>query len=269
MAWVQKRTRQGRTTWVARWRDGSGSARSMSFERRADAAGHAHRAEEASRRTRPDIATARATLTVGDWLDGWLDDVVAIRVTAGRLRPRTAAGYETAVRLHIAPSVGHLMLVDLRVADVDLLLDRMMASGSAPATARHTRVTLSAALTAAARADLIDRNVAQLAEPPTIETPPPSTFCDDELDRIFEAAEVHRLGSAILFTLLTGRRLSAVVALDWADVNLREATYRVVRTTHRVPASAARVATPGIVDGPPKTSASSRLLPLSDAAVAY
>lgn len=267
MAWVQKRTRSGTTKWVARWRDAAGDEHSRSFDKRSEAAAFAHDAETDARSTRPDIATARATLTVGDWLDSWLDEVVATRVRAGRLRPRTAAGYETAVRLHIAPVIGRLMLVDLRVSDVDLLLDRMIAGGSATATARHARATLSAALTAASRADLVDRNVAQLAEPPRIETPPPSTFSDDELDRILAAAQEHRLGTAVLFTLLAGRRLSAVVALDWADVNLREATYRIVRTTHRVPASAARVATPGLVDGPPKTSASGRVLPLSDAAV--
>ena len=268
MASVQKRTRHGRTRWVARWRDGAGKDRSKTFDSRGEAAAFVHRAEADSRSVRPDIATARATLTVGDWLDTWLDDVIAVRVTAGRLRPRTAAGYESTVRNHIRPAIGQLMLVDVRVADVDRLLDGMMARGSAPATARHIRATLSAALTAAGRADLVDRNVAQLAEPPRVEVPPPSTFSDDELDRILDVAERHRLGSAILFTLLTGRRLSAVVALDWADVHLRDRTYRVVRTTHRIPASAARVATPGVHDGPPKTSASSRLLPLSDAAVA-
>jgi integrase len=267
MASVQKRTRHGRTRWVARWRDGAGRDHSRTFDSRAAAAAFVHRAEADARSVRPEIATARATLTVGSWLDTWLDDVVAIRVTAGRLRPRTAAGYESTVRLHLAPAIGHLLLVDLRVADVDLLLDRLLAAGSAPATARHTRAVLSAALTAAGRADLVDRNVAQLAEPPTITTPPPSTFNDDELDRILAAAEEHRLGTAILFTVLTGRRLSAVVALDWDDVDLRAATYRVVRTTHRIPTSAARVATPGIVDGPPKTQASGRLLPLPDAAV--
>jgi hypothetical protein len=63
---------------------------SRTFETRAGAAAFTHRAEADARSVRLDIATARATPTVGDWLDSWLDDVIAVRVTAGRLRPRTA-----------------------------------------------------------------------------------------------------------------------------------------------------------------------------------
>ena len=124
MAWVQRKTRSGTTKWVARWRDAAGREHSRSFDKRGEAAAFAHDAETDARSRRPDIATARATLTIKDWLDSWLDEVVATRVRADRLRPRTAAGYETAVRLHIAPVVGHLLLVD-----------QMIANGSAAADA--------------------------------------------------------------------------------------------------------------------------------------
>ncbi len=45
MASVEKRIRDGRTTWVARWRDPEGRQRKRSFTKRSDADNHVTGAE--------------------------------------------------------------------------------------------------------------------------------------------------------------------------------------------------------------------------------
>ena len=217
MASVQKRTRGGRTRWVARWRDAAGRDRSKTFDKKSVAVQFAHEAERDDR-SRPDLAELRRTLTVAAWLEQWLDEVVSARVRAGRLAARTAAGYESNVRVHLAPRLGSLMLDDLRVSDVDALMDSILASGKGPATARQARATLSSALTEAGRADLVDRNVARLAKPPAAPRARISTFDDDEYDRITDAAHDHRLGTAIAFGLLTGLRRSELAGPEWAGM---------------------------------------------------
>lgn len=259
MAHAQKRTRGGKVRWVARWSDGDGRERSRTFDTRREAAQHAHRME-AAERDRPDIAQARRTMTVEAWLDRWLDDYIAPRVAAGQRAPKTAVGYESNVRVHLVPQLGHLLLSELLVDDVDRMLTRIIASGRSPGTARSIRATLSTALTAAGRAGLVDRNAAQLAEPPPLPNPDPSSFTAAEVARIFAAAPAHRLGSAIAICLLCNLRASACVGLSWDDLDLDAATFRVSTTTHRVPQVAARVLPEtGLVDSPrAKTDASGR-----------
>lgn len=263
VAHAQKRTRNGTVRWVARWQDAAGRERSKTFDTRRAADAHAHAAEAAAAR-----AGVRRDLTVGQWLDEWLDDHVAPKVAAGRLAPKTAVGYESDVRIHLHPALGPIQLTDLRVTDVDQLLNRIIGSGRSPGTARSIRATLSVALTAAGRADLVDRNAAKLSEPPRLPAPQPSSFTSAEVDRILTAAGDHRLGTAIAFTLLTGVRASELAGLGWDDVDLERGTYTPSTTTHRIGSSAARVVPrTGLVDSYTKNAASGRRTPLPSLAV--
>jgi hypothetical protein len=54
------------------------------------------------------LHAADRKLTVGAYLDRWLDDVKP------GLKPRTWASYEEAVRLYFAPGIGHVKLAELR-----------------------------------------------------------------------------------------------------------------------------------------------------------
>ena len=55
-------------------------------------------------------AIAPAKMLVTDWLRQWLD------LTAADVRPITAERYEAAVRLYLAPALGHINLRDLAPA---------------------------------------------------------------------------------------------------------------------------------------------------------
>ena len=55
-------------------------------------------------------AIAPAKMLVTDWLRQWLD------LTAADVRPITAERYEAAVRLYLAPALGHIKLRDLAPA---------------------------------------------------------------------------------------------------------------------------------------------------------
>lgn len=64
------------------------------------------------------------TTTLGDYLDGWLED------TRGTVRQRTWERYEQIVRVHIKPTLGRAKLKTLNPAQVRALYRARLDGGS-------------------------------------------------------------------------------------------------------------------------------------------
>lgn len=206
-------------------------------------------------------------LSVSDWLDRWLD-IVADSVQVGDLAPKTAAGYESHVRIHLKPRLGHIELRDLTPGQVADFMRALQATGKAAATAVRVRATLSRALSDAMRHELVPRNVAQIAKPPKVEKHEPSAFTRAEFRRIMKVLDGHRLRALFLLAVYTGLRASELRGLRWSNVDLDAGTYRVGRTLHRITKVAERVVgASGLVEGKPKTEDSGKTLPMADQVV--
>lgn len=63
-------------------------------------------------------------LTVGEWLDIWLNDYKRLD-----LRPTTWESYEVMVRCHLKPAIGHLALKDLRPEHLQHLYNEKLKAG--------------------------------------------------------------------------------------------------------------------------------------------
>src|SRR4051812_24352656 len=79
-------------------------------------------------------------LTVAQWLDRWLG------IAKGELAAQTHMGYETAVRVHIAPAIGDRLLSRLAPPDVQNFYSVLSAGTIQASTARRICTILSAAL---------------------------------------------------------------------------------------------------------------------------
>lgn len=258
------------TRYQARWTDATtGRPRAKRFTSKKAAQAWLTRVEVAAA-SGETLAPAPAGQTVAAYLNEWVDQTVTARLASGSYSPTTAASHESYVRVHLIPHLGDRMLEQLSVDDVERMLDRMIATGSKPATARKARSTLSRALTDAVRRRRLPVNVAKQAEPPALEPGDPSAFTAAELAAIVEAWDGHRLEALFEFILYTGLRLSEVVGLRWSNVDLDAGTYTVKRGLHVVSKrSAERL---GIVDhrhaeSRAKTRASRATTDMSRAAV--
>ncbi len=208
-----------------------------------------------------------ADVTLSGWFDRWSDSIAA-SVQVGELSPKTAAGYESHVRNHLRPALGHVGIRRITPGDVADLMRRLQAHGLSPATATRVRATLSRALSDATRHELVHRNVAQIAKPPKTSRREPSAFSRDEFDRIQEVLHNHRIGALFLFGAYTGLRASELRGLRWGDIDLEGATYQVRRGLHRITKAAARVVgQTGLVESKPKTQDSGNQLPIAKLAV--
>ncbi len=91
-------------------------------------------------------------LTVGEYLDRWLEDV------QDTVRKSTHKRYEYAIRPHIKPALGRIKLKDLTPAHARWFYRDRLDSGLAPATVHKLHVVLHKALKAAVADGLIPRN---------------------------------------------------------------------------------------------------------------
>jgi integrase len=148
--------------------------------------------------------------TVGGYLEeDWLPAVKA------RLTPSTWDSYARNVRLHIAPELGPIPLQALTAARLNEFYALLSSNGR-----RDGRGGL--ALADAARWSLIQRNVADQADPPSIRSTAPEmkTWTADELARFLDFLADDRLYAAWVLAATTGMRRGEVLGLRWSDVDL-------------------------------------------------
>ncbi len=174
------------------------------------------------------LTTDATRLTVGEWLQRWLQDEVR-----GSVRPRTYEGYEAAVRCHLLPGLGHFRLRRLTAADVKAFMQRQLASGLTPDSVRNQHSILRRALEIAMRYDYTQRNVARLVSPPRLLRTEIHPLDREETLRVFAAARGHRLEALFVLAASTGMRLGEVLGLSWDAVDLDGGFVRVERILAR------------------------------------
>lgn len=167
-------------------------------------------------------------LTVNQWLDTWLADVVK-----PERAPRTYETYEQYCRLYLRPHLGKLKLVKLNASDVQRMLRVMQEAGLSPKTRNHARTILSVALTVAVRFDLLDRNVAMLTAPPTVRRTPRRALSGEDGRAILAAVKGSWLFPIVLTALGLGLRQEEVLGLTWPCVDFERGEVRIERVLYR------------------------------------
>jgi hypothetical protein len=181
--------------------------------------------------------------TFGRYLRGWLDGL-----GAKGLRASTIAGYRSKLKYVLDDDVANIALQALTATDLDRLYGDLVTrgrrngkNGLSLRTVRHMHTIVGKAFTDAERQDLINRNPARRATPPSstaARSPEASTWTPEQLRAFLDAAcspadtrksEHHH---AALFRLagLTGMRRGELCGLRWSDVDLDGARLVVRRT---------------------------------------
>ena len=209
----------------------------------------ADKMREAQQRNRHGIPVPDRTWKLGDWLDHWLEQVVA-----PNRRPATYTLYETTVRLYLKPSLGRYSLARLSAARVQAFLTGQIAAGKSVRNVQIMRTVLSSALTRAMREELVMRNVARLAELPAWSREPITPWTAPEARAFLDAARQDPLYPAFVFLLLYGLRRGEVLGLRWRDIDQADSEIRIRQQILRVRGQ--------LEPGPIKTAAGRRDLPL-------
>lgn len=169
-------------------------------------------------------------LRLGDFVDTWLHALE----TQGR-RVSTLNGYRTTMDRYVLPRLGARRLQDLRVADLDELYAELLRAGGVSGgplsmtTVHHVHTLVGKLLHDAERKGLLVRNVARLADAPSMaaardRAPDMKVWSPDELGRFLRYVENYRAGAIIHLAAMTGMRRGELVALRWSAVDLTRGT---------------------------------------------
>lgn len=158
-------------------------------------------------------AGARETgrVRLGDYLERWVS-------RDHSLAPSTHRKHEAAIRVHLAPRLGHLRLSELSPADVSGALGDAGREGLHPQSVRHLRATLRRALADALRDGLVTRNVGALSRVPPVPRTERPILDAAQAKLLIDSTRGTRHGPLWAVLLNTGMRISEALGLVWADV---------------------------------------------------
>lgn len=167
------------------------------------------------RDARLGVSVTDGRQSYGEYLAHWLE-----LATPG-LSEGTALAYESAIRLHIAPVIESVRLVDLTPYHIERVYARMLSEGL-----RSMNIVtniMRASLSVAERRGLVARNVALLVDRPTEARPRYQAFTPDQSRQylaICADPSISRIGPMLTVMLWTGLRLGEASALHWRDIEL-------------------------------------------------
>jgi integrase len=236
MASIEKRLRDGQTSWRAHYRTPAGAQRNKTFARKLDAERFLAGVESAKViGTYVDPALAR--VAVGVWAQRWLDG-------QAHLKPTTRSRYEGVLRKHIQPKWDRVKLANVSHGDVQAWVSEL-ARGHSPATVHKIHRVLSLVLDMAVKDGRLARNVATGVNLPRAGRHEHRYLTHDQVEDLATATgypadpskhssldtrtnETYRL--VVLFLAYTGVRFGEMAALRVARLDLGRSRAAIVES---------------------------------------
>lgn len=162
--------------------------------------------------------------TVEQYLTQWLD---AIQAT---VEPTTVTKYRRELRLHVISLIGSLPLAKLSAQQVQSVYAAGLAQGLSTTSVRLIHTILHGALKDALRLGLVQRNVADMVDPPRKRHYEMQVLTPEQCRTFLQAVSGNRYEALFVLAVSTGMREGELLALRWRDVDL-EAGHLQVRAT--------------------------------------
>ena len=210
--------------------------------------------------------TEDSSMTLGEWLDQWLNDI------AGTIRPATLIRYRGTVENHIRPKLGNKIISQVTPKDIQRLYDKLAQSGNLHTGAGLSGETiygihgmLHEALQAAQQTHLIASNPTEQVTVPKFTYGSKQILTEEQLDVFMKVIAEDEIWYDFFYTeLTTGLRRGEICGLKWEDFDEVAGTLKVCRTVYRKEGG-------GLIAGDTKTYAGTRkiVLPASTVQVLH
>ncbi|MFI3170584.1 MAG: site-specific integrase [Faecalibacterium sp.] len=179
-------------------------------------------------------------MTLGEWLDKWLEEYAKNRV-----RPSTLKGYTQYANSYIKPILGGKQISAITKSDIQKLYQKLKKEGRIHEHPTHGKTLsdsmirsihsmLHLAMKIAVQEHLIPKNPTESVRVAKANHKEKRILTQEELDRFFEEVSQDRFWHDFFYTeLTTGLRRGELCGLRWEDFNAEENTLTVNRTLHR------------------------------------
>ncbi|WP_019123627.1 tyrosine-type recombinase/integrase [Brevibacillus massiliensis] len=163
-----------------------------------------------------------------DYLQDWIK-------TKRNLGEQTLELYESYMRTHIVPALGHIPLAKLTAHDIEMFLDSLHEKGLSAATMKRIFSVVNAALNAAEMKDLVPKNVANKVEKPQVTRRRELVVWDpDFVSEFLEKTKyASRYWIAVYLAVMTGMRQGEILGLRWSDIDFEKRNLTIQQTVNR------------------------------------
>jgi integrase len=178
------------------------------------------------------LAEAKPNTTLREACEAWLTHARAgiVRRRGGEeYKPDTVRAYEQSLRLRVYPQLGETPFYRLRRVHLQDLVDGLLAHGVAPATVKTAMGALGAIYARAVQRDELDVSPTRAVKLPTIRNGRMRFASPPEASALL-AAVPERDRAVWATAFYAGLRRGELMALRWADVDLKGGTIDVHRS---------------------------------------
>mgnify|MGYP002601832780 CR=1 FL=1 len=206
--------------------------------------------------------TEDSRMTLGEWLDRWMEDY-----GAATLRPNTLRSYEQFIRCYIKPYLGDKIVSRVTRMDIQKLYRKLKHEGRVREHPEHghelsdtmvlrIHAMLHRCLKDAEAAHVIARNPTDGAVVPKASYRPKQILTKEQMDTFLSAVDRNEIWRDFFYTeLTTGLRRGEICGLMWQDFDEAHGTLTVRRTIHAERGG-------GLTAGETKTGAGKRIITL-------
>lgn len=201
-------------------------------------------------------ATAPVGMTVAQWFDHWLTDILPLE----RSSLSNKQQYADRARLYVLPFVGAIPLAKLTPEHVRKMITALRKKNLSGTTQQAAYKTLHRALNVAMAEGYVTRNVVALVDAPASDTKKGRTLTFEESQRLLAYLRGNPHEAPIVTLVVLGMRPGELGGLTWKDVDLDGKRLWVRRTLHK----AVKGNPQYLTEDKAKTDRSIRGIPLPD-----
>jgi len=180
--------------------------------------------------TRGGSAASPERMTVGEYLERWLDHMRPL------VSPKSHERYGQMARANLIPVIGTTPIAKLSPMQISGAYATMICNGLAPATVAHVHRLLSQALKHAVRWRILPANPCRDVSPPRVERRELRVWDTRTMATAIDAAHGWQCYIPILLAALCGMRLGEIAALRWRHVDLDRGLIAVVEAAEQTSA---------------------------------
>ncbi len=181
--------------------------------------------------------TEECRMTLGEWLDKWLDEYMIFAI-----RESTLDSYRTMVKNQVKPFIGNKRLASLTTADVQKFYNKIKKEGRvrehpvhgktlADSMVRGVHMMLHEALDMAVKERLLAKNPTNGTTIPKCNYPEKQILGDNQLETFLEAIKGQEYwGDFFYVEVMTGLRRGEICGLKWQDIDFEESKLHVKRS---------------------------------------